>query len=77
LGVGHKADDLALEKISIVKFKIVKPGWSNSQEWTNMAEFSEEGYGSKRAILLTMLMIILTESKFKLFRIALFYSSHK
>jgi hypothetical protein len=30
----------------------VKTGWSNSrQEWTSLAAFSKEGYGSKSAIL--------------------------
>jgi hypothetical protein len=26
----------------------METGWSNSQEWTNLAESSKEGYGLKR-----------------------------
>jgi hypothetical protein len=40
-----------------LKFKEVKTGASNSQEWTNMEESSKEGHGSERAIL-PMMMII-------------------
>jgi hypothetical protein len=51
LRVGRKADDLVLWKISVAKSKEVKTG-------CNLAEFSEEGYGSKRAAfpMMTMMM---------------------
>jgi hypothetical protein len=46
LGVGRKADDLPLQKKNFVaKSKEVITGWSNSQEWTNPAESSKDGYG--------------------------------
>jgi hypothetical protein len=40
----------------------VKIGWSNSQDWPNLAEFSKEGYILKRAILpatMTMMMMMM------------------
>jgi hypothetical protein len=43
---------LLFKNIVVVKFKEVKTGWSNSQEWTNLAESSREGCGSKSAVLL-------------------------
>jgi hypothetical protein len=52
LGVGCKADDLALQKKNIfLKSKEVKTGWSTSLE-----ESSKEGCGSKMAFL-SMIMI--------------------
>jgi hypothetical protein len=39
----------------VAKSKEVKTGCSNSQEWTNLAEASKEGYGSKRAVLPMMM----------------------
>jgi hypothetical protein len=36
----------------------METGWSNSQDWTNLTESSKEGYGSKRAILPMIKMII-------------------
>jgi hypothetical protein len=51
LGVGCKADDLALQKeITVAKSKEVKTG-------CNLAESCREGYGSKRTVLLMMVMI--------------------
>jgi hypothetical protein len=35
----------------------VEIGWSNSQEWTNVAESSKEGCGSKMAVLPMMMMM--------------------
>jgi hypothetical protein len=65
--VGRKADDLTLQKNDcceiqskkniVAKSKEVKTGWSNTQEWTNLAESSKEGYDSKRAVLPMMMMI--------------------
>jgi hypothetical protein len=36
---------LLCKKITVQKYKDLKNGWSNSQEWTNLAESSEERYG--------------------------------
>jgi hypothetical protein len=37
LGVGSKADDLALQNIIVVKAKEVKTEWSNSRQiWQNL-----------------------------------------
>jgi hypothetical protein len=39
----------------------VKAGWSNFQKCTSLAEFSEEGHGSKRDVLpMMMMMAIIT-----------------
>jgi hypothetical protein len=38
---------LLCKKMITVKPKVVKTGWSYSQEWSNLAEFSKEGYGYK------------------------------
>jgi hypothetical protein len=43
LGVGRKADDLALLRNIVTKSKELKTG-------SNMAEFSEEGYGKKKKL---------------------------
>jgi hypothetical protein len=42
LGVGHKADDLSLQKYISGKSK-VETGRSSSQEWTTLPESSKEG----------------------------------
>jgi hypothetical protein len=55
LGVGCKADDLALDKTTVAKSKEVETGWSNSQKWANLAESSKESYGSERAVLPMMI----------------------
>jgi hypothetical protein len=49
LGLAARLTTLLCKKKTIVaKSKEVKTGWSNSQEWTNLAESSNEGYGSKK-----------------------------
>jgi hypothetical protein len=50
LGVGRKADNYALKYI-IAKSRKVKTG-------CNLAESSKEGYGSKRAVLPVIMMMI-------------------
>jgi hypothetical protein len=42
---------LLCKKNTAVKSKEVHSRWSNSQECTNLAESSMEGYGSKRTVL--------------------------
>jgi hypothetical protein len=37
----------------------VETGWSNSQEWTQLAEYSEEGCGSESAVLLVLMMMMM------------------
>jgi hypothetical protein len=49
---------LLCKKNIIAKSKEVKTEWTNSQEWTNLVNSSKEGYGSNRAILLVMMMIM-------------------
>jgi hypothetical protein len=39
----------------VAKSKKVKTRWSNSWEWTNLAESSKEGYSSKRAVVPMMM----------------------
>jgi hypothetical protein len=52
LGVGRKADGLALlKKFIVAKSKEVKTG-------CNLAESSKEGCGSKRVVLPIMMMMI-------------------
>jgi hypothetical protein len=51
LGVGRKADDLLCERITLAKSKDVKTGCT-------LADSSKEGYGSKRAVLPVMMMMI-------------------
>jgi hypothetical protein len=51
MGVGHKADDLAVYKFIVARSKKVKTG-------SNLAESSKEGNGSKRAILPMMMMTV-------------------
>jgi hypothetical protein len=53
LGVGRKADDLALYNNNVSKFKEVKSG-------CNMAESYNEGCGSKRDVLQVMMMTMMT-----------------
>jgi hypothetical protein len=48
---------LPCKNIIVVKSKEVKTGWSNSQEVKNLAESSNEGCGSKRAVLALMNLI--------------------
>jgi hypothetical protein len=43
-------------KIIVAKSKVLKTGWFYSKK--NLAEFSKEGYGSKRAVLPMMMMVI-------------------
>jgi hypothetical protein len=50
LGVGHKADDLALYKNYVVKYKAVKSG-------CDLAESYKDGSGSKRVVLPMMMMV--------------------
>jgi hypothetical protein len=50
--VGCKANDIALQKIIIVKFKEVKTG-------CDLAEYSKEHYDSKRALLPVTTMVII------------------
>jgi hypothetical protein len=46
---------LLCKNIIVAKSKEVKTGWSNSRY---LAEFSKEGYGSKRAVLPMKMTII-------------------
>jgi hypothetical protein len=65
LEVRSKADDLALlKKYIVAKSKEVKTGWCCSQEWTNLAESSKEGHGSKRAVLPMMMMMMMKDRRF-------------
>jgi hypothetical protein len=52
LGVGHKADNLALQKITVAKSIEVKTR-------SNLAESSKEDYGSKSALFLLMMKLSL------------------
>jgi hypothetical protein len=45
LRAGRKADTLLCKKKKFAKSEEVKTGWSNSQELTNLAETSKQGYG--------------------------------
>jgi hypothetical protein len=51
-------DALVSKNIVLSKSKEAENGWSNFQEWTNLAEFSKEGCGSKRAVLAMMLVMM-------------------
>jgi hypothetical protein len=50
---------LLCKKIIVAKSKEVETRRSNSHEWTILAETSEEDYGSKRAVLPMMMMLIM------------------
>jgi hypothetical protein len=52
LGAGRKVNDLALSKNYCWETKEVKTAW-------NLEDFSKESYGSKRAVLSTMIMNLL------------------
>jgi hypothetical protein len=41
---------LLCKRLIVAISKEVKTGCPNSQEWTNLAESSEEGFDSKRAV---------------------------
>jgi hypothetical protein len=41
---------LLYKEIIVERSKEIETGWSNSQEWTNLAESPKEGYGPKRQI---------------------------
>jgi hypothetical protein len=49
---------LLCKKFALAKSKGLETRWSNSQEWTNLGEYSEEGYGSKRVVLPMLIMIV-------------------
>jgi hypothetical protein len=51
LGVGRKADDFFLYNVIVAKYKEVKTCY-------NLAESCKEGYGSKRAALSIIIVII-------------------
>jgi hypothetical protein len=55
LGVGCKADYQHCKKITVAKSRDVKTR-------CNLAEFSKEGYGSKRAVLAMTMMITKSDS---------------
>jgi hypothetical protein len=46
---------LCKKTIIVAKSKEVETGWCNSQKWTNLAEISQEGYGTKSAVLPMMM----------------------
>jgi hypothetical protein len=52
--------NLLCKRNIVVKSKEVDSGCSNPQQWTNLAEFSKKGYGSKRAVLSIMMMMVMT-----------------
>jgi hypothetical protein len=49
---------LLCKETTVEKSKEVETGFTNSQEWTNLAESSKEGHGSKGAVLPMMMMMI-------------------
>jgi hypothetical protein len=60
LGVGPKAEDLALQKnIIVAKSEGVKAGWSNFQEHTSLVESVKNGCGSKPGVLLMMMRMMM------------------
>jgi hypothetical protein len=44
---------LFCKKITLTKSREMATGWSNSQEWTHLAESSKEGCGSKKGYFLS------------------------
>jgi hypothetical protein len=50
--------NLLCKKFTLAKSNEVETRWSDSQEWTNLAGSSKEGYGSERAVLPVMIMIV-------------------
>jgi hypothetical protein len=54
LGVGRKADEYALKK----KKNVLSRNPKKVKTSCNLAEFSKEGYGLKRAVLPVMMMMI-------------------
>jgi hypothetical protein len=55
--LGARLTTLLCKRINVAKSTEVKSGWSNSQGQTSLAESSKEGYDSKRALLMMMIMI--------------------
>jgi hypothetical protein len=58
-GLGARLTTLLCKKITVAKANGVETGSYSSQECTNLAEPSKEGYGCKRAVF-PMIMMIFT-----------------
>jgi hypothetical protein len=56
LGFGERLIILLCKKFILARSKEVETGMVQFK--TNLAEYSKEGYGSKRAVLLMMMMMI-------------------
>jgi hypothetical protein len=58
-GLNARLTNLLCHKIIVAKSKEMKAGWSDSQEWTNLAGYSMKGYVTERAVQETIMITLL------------------